>query len=238
MTAEELAAIEARANAATQWADGASTGEWRAEAIGPFGWAVQRLSKGEHRDEDAWVNLCWVDKTNAQPVMGRAHADFIAAARTDVPALLAEVDRLEAERDAQRAATVGAQNICAIVQAERDAAQRALAEANEQIAALRAWSSPTALAEAQARNVALERAIKFAVSACYCDDRDGNCNPPESPWCDRCKRLSAAIEAPADDAALREFGLRVGRETMRAYHVGKSNDVATDAVDAVLRGES
>lgn len=45
-----------------------------------------------------------------------------------------------------------------------------------------------------ARVEVLEAAIKFAVSACYCDDRDGNCNPPASPWCDRCKRLSAALE--------------------------------------------
>jgi hypothetical protein len=150
----------------------------------------------------------------------------------------AEREELRERSKYDNATIVGAEvrQLCAEVdrlEAERDAAQRALAEAQQQRDTLGGINEQLerSLTEAQARNVVLERAIKFAVSACYCDDRDGNCNPPESPWCDRCKRLSAAIEAPADDAALREFGLRCLVEWM----TGRRNNIH-ETVDAVLRG--
>lgn len=72
MTEEELTAIEARAAAAT-------AGPWVAS----------------HR-----YNICWdVDgpDANGPDMMPKGDAQFIAAARVDVPALVAEVRRLRAE---------------------------------------------------------------------------------------------------------------------------------------------
>jgi hypothetical protein len=173
----------------------------------------------------------------------------------EVRQLCAEVDRLEAERDA---------------------AQRSLAEANEQIAALRAWSSPKALAEAQQQrdtlggiNEQLERSLTEAKSneatmAAIIDDlkrtRDGWSKETVAaqarevalrealgPTLDYAAtvasacidgtvaKASAALAAPADDAALREFGLRVAMRMIDA--VGETPDASTHAVvDAVLRG--
>lgn len=39
----------------------------------------------------------------------------------------------------------------------------------------------------------LREALRFELSGCYCDDRDGNCNPPHAPECDRCKRIRSAL---------------------------------------------
>lgn len=47
-----------------------------------------------------------------------------------------------------------------------------------------------------ARVEALEAALRFELDACWCDDRDGNCNPPHNDECERCRRLSAALEGP------------------------------------------
>ena len=84
MSDDELAAIEARANAAT---------------LGP--WRVLRQKK--KTAINPWWRLCietpikhgpgaWVARISNDLV---PDAEFIAAARTDVPALLAEVRRLQ-----------------------------------------------------------------------------------------------------------------------------------------------
>lgn len=42
--------------------------------------------------------------------------------------------------------------------------------------------------------LALVEAVRLALSGCWCDDSDGNCNPPHGDLCERCKRLGAAFE--------------------------------------------
>jgi hypothetical protein len=73
MTGEELAAIRERAESATQ-------GPWEQPAY-PVGDMVYRLTD---RSPDGLIAKC------ERPT----DADFIAHARTDIPALLAELDRL------------------------------------------------------------------------------------------------------------------------------------------------
>ena len=81
MTPERLAEIEARANAATQgpW-------EWH-----PYMGSGATLAKPNHPFHE--LNI--LKTTDDWPPVA-ADAEFIAAARTDVPALLAEVRRLQA----------------------------------------------------------------------------------------------------------------------------------------------
>ena len=80
MTTEHLAEIEARANAATQgpW-------EWH-----PYMGSGATLAKPNHPFHE--LNI--LKTTDDWPPIA-PDADFIAAARTDVPALLAEVRRLQ-----------------------------------------------------------------------------------------------------------------------------------------------
>jgi chromosome segregation ATPase len=164
--------------------------------------------------------------------------------RSEIRALLAEVDRLEAEctrraqseaglrgdverltaeRDAARAEAsdklFAAAKRITDVEAHLDAAQRALAEANEQIAALRAWSSPKALAEAQAREVALREALS---SIC------GHVFNTTDVWH---IAHDALLAVPADDAALREF---VQRCLMPLSPSNRAE--VNEKLDAVLRG--
>lgn len=41
--------------------------------------------------------------------------------------------------------------------------------------------------------VRLRGVIQRELDGCWCDDRDGNCNPPHNELCERCKRLAAAL---------------------------------------------
>jgi hypothetical protein len=83
MTPEQLAEIEARAEAATP-------GVWYWEALGEHGYP-QRIGN----DAEVAVAETWTD-----PEWPPANAEFIAHARTDVPDLVAEVRRLRAAVDA------------------------------------------------------------------------------------------------------------------------------------------
>lgn len=77
MTPDELAAIKARANAATE---------------GPWTWASHTTADG-----DEWAVFDPADHALASNRDGWApDAEFIAHARSDVPALLAEVEQLKA----------------------------------------------------------------------------------------------------------------------------------------------
>jgi hypothetical protein len=82
LTAEQLAAIKAREAAATDgpwWNDG------------------HEIYVGEHMDIPAMCT--WIGETCAVdlPDYGAANGAFIAHARQDIPALLAELDRARAE---------------------------------------------------------------------------------------------------------------------------------------------
>jgi hypothetical protein len=95
MTDEELQAIRARAEAATPgpWTEGVGKvagGETRELVIGADGRTIIAMAYGGFG--------------HPTPDCTREDRAFIAAARTDVPALLAEVDRLKAERMTEREA--------------------------------------------------------------------------------------------------------------------------------------
>src|SRR5689334_23740522 len=85
----DLDAIEARTNAATP---------------GPWFNDSHEIYAGENTDIPAMSE--WIGETcdPRRPDHGAANAAFIAAARTDVPALVAEIRRLTAERDRYRVA--------------------------------------------------------------------------------------------------------------------------------------
>lgn len=103
MDAAKLAEIEARANAATP-------GPWREGNTGSDDPAWVEVDTGEDGDEIGLAQVIdgprkiartgwsWL-KSDQQH---RTNAAFIAAARTDVPALVAEVRRLTAALDAAR----------------------------------------------------------------------------------------------------------------------------------------
>ena len=82
MDGKQLRAIEERANRATPgpWEEVAESGEW---------W-VTGPETGVH----------FVMATNASEGILQANVDFICAARTDVPALIAEIRALRAKLDA------------------------------------------------------------------------------------------------------------------------------------------
>jgi hypothetical protein len=80
LSPDQLAEIAARAEAATP-------GPWRADSSEIY------QGDDEYKPDPAWIGeTCRADDFEGS----RADAAFIAAARTDVPALLAEVDRLRA----------------------------------------------------------------------------------------------------------------------------------------------
>lgn len=89
MTDDKLAAIEQRVQAATP-------GPWHAPGLGEV-----------HTDHDAGVFIRRDEDGEGDPIVAdfcsypnwEGNAEFIAHAREDVPALLAEVRRLRAERD-------------------------------------------------------------------------------------------------------------------------------------------
>lgn len=91
MTQEELEAIEARANAATPgpWE------RWPDDVDGGDGWALVSDADGE---PVVGAHPCPLE----QCADAEADYAFIAHARSDVPALIAEVRRLRSERDALR----------------------------------------------------------------------------------------------------------------------------------------
>ena len=80
MKTEQLEAIRKRANKA-------SAGDWYAE-INTFG-----------NDFDVHLTNIKVQPGIASEVFSEADADFIASAREDIPALLAEVERLQKALD-------------------------------------------------------------------------------------------------------------------------------------------
>jgi hypothetical protein len=126
---------------------------------------------------------------------------FIAAARQDVPALLAEVDRLEAERDAAQ----------------------------------------LALAEAQTYGDQLRQAMARLLAEVRTEPQMGGelRNPSirdRKAFCEAIKGASTLLAAPADNAALREFGLRVARAVHENDGDGTLGGTLAEVVDAVLRG--
>jgi len=89
MDGKQLRAIEERANRATPgpWEEVAESGEW---------W-VTGPETGVH----------FVMATNASEGILQANVDFICAARTDVPALIAEIRELRAKLDAVPVSAIG-----------------------------------------------------------------------------------------------------------------------------------
>lgn len=95
LSAERLAEIAARAGAATP-------GPWCTDA-----WEIYQGAKYE-----PGLSM-WIGETcrgTSTPEQDRADAEFIAHARTDVPALLARVAELEAQRERRRARLVALDN--------------------------------------------------------------------------------------------------------------------------------
>ena len=109
MTQQELAALKALAEAATPgpWEEVAESGEW---------WITSA--------SDETASLYVIPDTG---LMNQADVDFIAASRTAVPALLAEVERLRVENERFHAAAMEKTKECARLLIE-------LAHANETIA--------------------------------------------------------------------------------------------------------
>lgn len=105
LSSERIAQIQARVDAATE-------GPWerskayRINVVAPKGFIVARVreSLGVHEEVIPGRGLTWI--VGHYPVTdgiaessNAANGDFIAHARSDIPALLAEVERLTAERD-------------------------------------------------------------------------------------------------------------------------------------------
>ncbi len=96
----DLEAIKARIEAAT-------TGPWTHE-IGEYSgdnWLIGSLYLGTGLDNNTHTVHVTTDHIHASELWGEGaggDADFIAHAREDVPALVAEVERLQAEAEAVR----------------------------------------------------------------------------------------------------------------------------------------
>ena len=97
MDERELAEIEARANAATPGPWCASTGRTYDTTTGKVAHVEHYVSRG---DDDVGIASDVCDSRTGE--QSEPNARFIAAARTDVPALVAEVRRLTAALDAAR----------------------------------------------------------------------------------------------------------------------------------------
>ncbi|GAA1977209.1 hypothetical protein [Kitasatospora viridis] len=101
LTDEQLTAIAARAEGATPgpWTPDEDESVWRLHGTHPripgMKWQILKAAKQGTPYAEYWPNP--------------ADAEFIAAARADVPALLAEVHRLRAERDGARTQVAAAQ---------------------------------------------------------------------------------------------------------------------------------
>ena len=175
MTATELDAILARADAATP-------GPWRSMRSGN-----QYRVVGASRIEEIprpWSPHGHLDKAHEANVSRflDCDADFIAAAREDVPSLVAEVRRLEKDRATDRAT-------CDRWAAERDAqqsrAERAERERDEARDDL-FHARQALLTEGQARDVASAEAARLGSALTLlrgsCDPFNGNV--PQ--WCGTC----------------------------------------------------
>lgn len=90
MIADDRAAqIRARAEAATD-------GPWESDSADPSIWSPDVIVIGNYTRADDYNSAAWEDATEAD-------REFIAHARSDIPWLLAEVERLTAENQEQRA---------------------------------------------------------------------------------------------------------------------------------------
>lgn len=96
---ERLRGIQERADAATE-------GPWEADHIDPSVWSPQIIVLGNYTAADGYDSPAWHDGTTTD-------RDFIAAARTDVPWLLAEVARLDAVVTAQAATIADLRGVAA-----------------------------------------------------------------------------------------------------------------------------
>jgi len=117
MTDEELTAIEARANAATRepWSVGdAYVPTASLSAVSVYGMGME-------------IAECQMPEDGT----------FIAAARVDVPALVAEVRRLRAERDAQHATYTALHDALIVAEGQRDQAKMRAEKAEAERDALR-----------------------------------------------------------------------------------------------------
>ena len=109
MSSTKAAAIQARADAATEgpWHERHDDDEYFCARQGDFGW----VTPGPGPEYDADTDQC------------RADAEFIAYARTDVPALIAAVETAQ-QAAADFHATLAADGFIAITQAEHAELER------------------------------------------------------------------------------------------------------------------
>lgn len=116
MTEEEIQAIEARANAATE-------GPWEVRALAGYPnecWAGPAIDAPGYSDF----------YTGYEGEISRPNAEFIAHARTDVPALVAEIRRLRSVNSAGHSCTMLAEQL-ATAQEEVRKLRRELAKSEE-----------------------------------------------------------------------------------------------------------
>lgn len=214
--------------------------------------SVRRLVADVRRltaERDAhWANFC--ERSSDFKKWRAAEAERYAAQQslaelttTTHEHSLAQVEHIEQQAkaiaEAQAAHTAQGQALQKVVDDCREA-RKALAEANEQIAQLRGFGSPKTLAESQAREQALRRALSGASDAAreFLNDvldakHLGVVDRGDArPLREISQIAEPLLTAPTDDTALREFGLKVAYERRR---VAGNDDVAI--VDAVLRGE-
>ena len=116
----DIAAIKARADAATPgpWHD-EHTDPWGCVLSGDYGWIAPR----------GWPQY------DVDTEQGKADAEFIAHARTDVPALLAALDAAQ-QREAEFHATLAADGFVAVTTAEHDELERLRAQVADMQATL------------------------------------------------------------------------------------------------------
>lgn len=90
----DLSAIEAREKAATK-------GPWTEAKLGPLSDIPAVIHNDPHPDyPEDWVPVCTFEACSQEYEADLDDASFIAHARSDIPALIAEVRRLQATEDA------------------------------------------------------------------------------------------------------------------------------------------
>jgi hypothetical protein len=150
MDKQRLDAIRARCEAATP-------GPWRDGDYGQMVWATNPYGHGDMRVADVrgWGHLTGVGTCNFTPDKAAEIQDanyaFIAHARTDVPDLLAEVERLNEELTLERAYT----------DFWKDAAEKARKLTEDVVAVSKAWRRRAEAAEMRIKR--LDRLIDTKV---------------------------------------------------------------------------